>query len=109
MTVGERAEDVFYLTDFDNRPLSVAAAQQLKERLMTAFAALALAGPAAYAQGHGGGGPTGLSKVIEEQVRGALAVFERIGSTASAAPGIESGSGIGRSSGGSVGVPGNAP
>ena len=25
MTVGERAEDVFYLTDFDNRPLSAGA------------------------------------------------------------------------------------
>ncbi|HYM41585.1 MAG TPA: [protein-PII] uridylyltransferase [Steroidobacteraceae bacterium] len=37
MTVGERAEDVFYLTDFDNRPLSAAAAELLKERLITAL------------------------------------------------------------------------
>ncbi len=37
MTVGERAEDVFYLTDFDNRPLSAAAAQQLQEQLMQAL------------------------------------------------------------------------
>jgi len=37
MTVGERAEDVFYLTDFDNRPLSGAAAEQLKEHLMQAL------------------------------------------------------------------------
>ncbi|HWX68598.1 MAG TPA: [protein-PII] uridylyltransferase [Steroidobacteraceae bacterium] len=37
MTVGERAEDVFYLTDFDNRPLSTAAAEQLKEHLMQAL------------------------------------------------------------------------
>ncbi len=34
MTVGERAEDVFYLTDFDNRPLEAAAAERLKERLV---------------------------------------------------------------------------
>ena len=34
MTVGERAEDVFYVTDFENRPLSGAAAEQLKERLV---------------------------------------------------------------------------
>jgi [protein-PII] uridylyltransferase len=37
MTVGERAEDVFYLTDFDNRPLSQAAAEQLRERLVQAL------------------------------------------------------------------------
>jgi [protein-PII] uridylyltransferase len=37
MTVGERAEDVFYLTDFDNRPLAAAAATQLKERLVQAL------------------------------------------------------------------------
>jgi [protein-PII] uridylyltransferase len=37
MTVGERAEDVFYLTDFDNRPLSAAAGEQLKERLVQAL------------------------------------------------------------------------
>jgi len=34
MTVGERAEDTFYLTDFDDRALSVAAGEQLKERLV---------------------------------------------------------------------------
>jgi [protein-PII] uridylyltransferase len=34
MTVGERAEDVFYVTDFDNRPLDGAAAERLKERLV---------------------------------------------------------------------------
>jgi [protein-PII] uridylyltransferase len=33
MTVGERAEDVFYLTDFENRPLDEAAAARLKDRL----------------------------------------------------------------------------
>ena len=37
MTVGERAEDVFYLTDFDNRPLSNAAAERLRERLVLAL------------------------------------------------------------------------
>ena len=37
MTVGERAEDVFYLPDFDNRPLTGAAAEQLKEHLMQAL------------------------------------------------------------------------
>jgi len=37
MTVGERAEDVFYLTDFDNRPLSAAAAEQMKEHLVQAL------------------------------------------------------------------------
>jgi [protein-PII] uridylyltransferase len=37
MTVGERAEDVFYLTDFDNRPLGAAAAEQLKEHLVQAL------------------------------------------------------------------------
>ena len=37
MTVGERAEDVFYLTDFENRPLSSAAAERLKERLIQAL------------------------------------------------------------------------
>ncbi|HSY06190.1 MAG TPA: [protein-PII] uridylyltransferase [Steroidobacteraceae bacterium] len=34
MTVGERAEDTFYVTDFENRPLSSAAAEQLRERLV---------------------------------------------------------------------------
>jgi len=37
MTVGERAEDVFYLTDFDNRPLSNAAAERLRDRLVLAL------------------------------------------------------------------------
>ncbi|MGH8140171.1 MAG: [protein-PII] uridylyltransferase [Steroidobacteraceae bacterium] len=37
MTVGERAEDVFYITDFDERPLNAAAAQQLREKLMQAL------------------------------------------------------------------------
>jgi [protein-PII] uridylyltransferase len=49
MTVGERAEDVFYVTDFDNRPLSPAAAEQLKEHLVQALDAhqAALRAPAA--------------------------------------------------------------
>jgi [protein-PII] uridylyltransferase len=33
MTVGERAEDVFYVTDFDNHPLSEEASERLKARL----------------------------------------------------------------------------
>ena len=37
MTVGERAEDVFYVTDFDNRPLDAAAEQRLRDRLMQAL------------------------------------------------------------------------
>ncbi len=37
MTVGERAEDVFYLTDLDNRPLTGAAAERLKEHLVQAL------------------------------------------------------------------------
>jgi [protein-PII] uridylyltransferase len=37
MTVGERAEDVFYLTDFDNRPLSASATERLKEHLVQAL------------------------------------------------------------------------
>jgi [protein-PII] uridylyltransferase len=37
MTVGERAEDVFYVTDFDNQPLSAGAAERLKERLVLAL------------------------------------------------------------------------
>jgi len=37
MTVGERAEDVFYVTDFDNRPLSAADSQRLRSRLMQAL------------------------------------------------------------------------
>jgi [protein-PII] uridylyltransferase len=37
MTVGERAEDVFYLTDFDNQPLAPEAAERLKERMIAAL------------------------------------------------------------------------
>ena len=37
MTVGERAEDVFYVTDFENRPLNAADSQQLRSRLMQAL------------------------------------------------------------------------
>jgi [protein-PII] uridylyltransferase len=37
MTVGERAEDVFFITDFEQRPLSSAAAQHLRERLTQAL------------------------------------------------------------------------
>jgi [protein-PII] uridylyltransferase len=37
MTVGERAEDVFYLTDAENRPLSEAASALLKDRLTEAL------------------------------------------------------------------------
>jgi [protein-PII] uridylyltransferase len=37
MTVGERAEDVFYVTDFENRPLSGEAAEQLRERMVQAL------------------------------------------------------------------------
>ncbi|MBS0377711.1 MAG: [protein-PII] uridylyltransferase [Proteobacteria bacterium] len=37
MTVGERAEDVFYVTDFDNRPLAAEAADALKEQLLRAL------------------------------------------------------------------------
>ena len=37
MTVGERAEDVFYLTDLDNRPLAGGAAERLKEHLLQAL------------------------------------------------------------------------
>ena len=37
MTVGERAEDVFYVTDFDNAPLSAAAAERLSEHLVQAL------------------------------------------------------------------------
>ncbi len=37
MTVGERAEDVFYLTDFNNQPLGAGPAEQLKERLVQAL------------------------------------------------------------------------
>jgi [protein-PII] uridylyltransferase len=37
MTVGERAEDVFYVTDAEHRPLSELAAERLKERLAQAL------------------------------------------------------------------------
>jgi [protein-PII] uridylyltransferase len=37
MTVGERAEDVFYVTDKDNMPLNAADAQRLRDRLMQAL------------------------------------------------------------------------
>jgi [protein-PII] uridylyltransferase len=37
MTVGERAEDVLYLTDLDFKPLSETAAARLKERLTSAL------------------------------------------------------------------------
>jgi [protein-PII] uridylyltransferase len=37
MTVGERAEDVFYITDSEHRPLSEGAAERLKERLAQAL------------------------------------------------------------------------
>jgi [protein-PII] uridylyltransferase len=37
MTVGERAEDVFYITDFDERPLSAAAAERLTNKLTQAL------------------------------------------------------------------------
>jgi len=37
MTVGERAEDVFYVTDLQHRPLNEEAAQRLKENLLQAL------------------------------------------------------------------------
>ncbi len=37
MTVGERAEDVFYVTDYDNQPLGAAAAERLRERMIAAL------------------------------------------------------------------------
>ena len=37
MTVGERAEDVFYVTDLQHRPLHEQAAQRLKEHLLQAL------------------------------------------------------------------------
>jgi [protein-PII] uridylyltransferase len=53
MTVGERAEDVFYLTDFSNQPLTAEVAERLKERLSQALdesqAALRQSGPGALA------------------------------------------------------------
>jgi len=33
MTVGERAEDVFYVTDLENRPLDDEPAQRLKDQM----------------------------------------------------------------------------
>ena len=49
MTVGERAEDVFYVTDFDNRPLEAAAAERLREHLVATLdqREAALRGPTA--------------------------------------------------------------
>ena len=37
MTVGERAEDVFYVTDFDGRPLDPASTERLRESLARAL------------------------------------------------------------------------
>ena len=37
VTVGERAEDVFYVTDENNRPLDEAAQERLREALMRAL------------------------------------------------------------------------
>src|SRR6201996_6508482 len=37
MTVGERAEDVFYVTDLENAPLDADAAQKLKDRMKAAL------------------------------------------------------------------------
>jgi [protein-PII] uridylyltransferase len=37
MTVGERAEDVFYVTDFDNRPLDEPSARRLRDQLTQAL------------------------------------------------------------------------
>jgi [protein-PII] uridylyltransferase len=37
MTVGERAEDVFYVTDLQHRPLNEQAAQRLKQHLLQAL------------------------------------------------------------------------
>ena len=37
MTVGERAEDVFYLIDFNNQPLGAELAERLKQRLVQAL------------------------------------------------------------------------
>ena len=37
MTVGERAEDVFYVTDADQRPLDAGSAQRLKDSLAAAL------------------------------------------------------------------------
>ncbi|MEJ0005553.1 MAG: ACT domain-containing protein [Steroidobacteraceae bacterium] len=37
MTVGERAEDVFYVTDLQHRPLNEEAAQRLKQHLLQAL------------------------------------------------------------------------
>jgi [protein-PII] uridylyltransferase len=37
MTVGERAEDVFYVTDLENQPLEAGQAQRLRERMKQAL------------------------------------------------------------------------
>lgn len=37
MTVGERAEDVFYVTDYENRPLDAGSSERLREQLMQAL------------------------------------------------------------------------
>ena len=37
MTVGERAEDVFFITDLENRPLDEIAAGRLRDRLTEAL------------------------------------------------------------------------
>jgi [protein-PII] uridylyltransferase len=39
MTVGERAEDVFYITDENHQPLSAARTEQLHNALISALAA----------------------------------------------------------------------
>jgi [protein-PII] uridylyltransferase len=36
-TIGERAEDVFYVTDLNHQPLTEAAAGQLRQKLTTAL------------------------------------------------------------------------
>jgi [protein-PII] uridylyltransferase len=37
MTVGERAEDVFYVTDLENRALDAGASQALRDRMKEAL------------------------------------------------------------------------
>jgi [protein-PII] uridylyltransferase len=37
MTVGERAEDVFYVTDLENQPLETGQALKLRERMKQAL------------------------------------------------------------------------
>ena len=36
-TIGERAEDVFYITDLGQQPLTGAAAERLRQKLAAAF------------------------------------------------------------------------